>query len=100
MPCEYISLTGIKRTIDLDSVIDVALGYSAKRDKWTATLVFDPGSKVFVELRSSPQDVRGNSADEAEEVDVEYMANTFGLKLDQLSSISERPSHWRLIDLR
>jgi len=100
MPCDYLSLDGVRRTIDLDSVIDVALGYSGKRPEWTATLVFEPESGVFVELRSSPQDVRGNSAEEAEEVNAEYMAGTFGLNADQLSSIGQRPADWKWIDLR
>ena len=100
MPYSYISLAGVERTVDLDSVIDVALGYSARRAEWTATLVFDPKSEVFVELRSSPQDVRGNSAEEAEEVDPGYMASTFGLQSDQLSSVAKQPNEWRLINLR
>lgn len=100
MPCGYVSLTGVERTVDLESVIDVVLGYSTKRSEWTATLVFDPESKAFVELRSSPQDVRGNSSEEGEEVAAEYITDTFGLTPEQISSVMKRPSEWRLIDLR
>lgn len=100
MPCSYMSLTKVQRTLDLDSVIDVALGYSGRRSGWTATLVFDHESGAFVELRSAPPDVRGNSADEAEEVDVEYMSSTFGLQPNQLSAVAERPESWKLLNLR
>jgi len=100
MPCSYTSLTKVQRTLDLDSVVDVVLGYSGRRSGWTATLVFDPESGTFVELRSAPPDVRGNSADEAEEVDAEYMASTFGLQPNQLSAVAERPESWRLLTLR
>jgi hypothetical protein len=100
MPCSYISLTKVQRTLDLDSVIDVALGYSSRRPRWTATLVFDPESEAFVELRSAPPDVRGNSADEAEEVDAAYMTSTLGLQPNQLAAVVERPESWKLLSLR
>jgi hypothetical protein len=100
MPCSYVSLSKVQRTLDLDSVVDVALGYSSRRSGWTATLVFDPESGAFVELRSAPPDVRGNSADEAEEVDAEYMASTFGLQPIHLSAVIERPEIWELLNLR
>jgi len=99
MPCGYVSLTGVERTVDLESVTDVVLGYSTKRSEWTATLVFDPESKAFVELRSSPQDVRGNSSEEGGGA-AEYITDTFGLTPEQISSVMKRPSEWRLIDLR
>lgn len=100
MPCSYVSLSKAQRTLDLDSVTDVVLGYSGRRSGWTATLVFDPESGVFVELRSAPPDIRGNSADEAEEVDAEYMANAFGLQPTQLHAVTERPESWKLLNLR
>ena len=100
MPCSYMSLNKVWRNLDLDSVIDVVLGYSGIRSGWTSTLVFDPESGAFVELRSAPPDVRGNSADEAEEVDAEYMIRTFGLQQNQLSSVAERPQSWKLLNLR
>ena len=100
MPCDYDSLAGVRRTIDLDVVVDVVRGYSARRPGWAATLVFDPASRAFVELRDAPPDVRGNSADEADEVDAEYMAEAFGLSSAQLSSIVASPEKWRWIDQR
>jgi len=100
MPCKYDSLSGDRRTTDLDLVVDIVRGYSAKRPQWAATLIFDPESRAFIELRDSPPDVRGNSEDEAEEVDAEYMVSAFGLEFTQISSIVSNPYEWKWIDQR
>jgi hypothetical protein len=100
MPADYIARDGSRKSFDLDAVFDVIGGYSKRRDGWTALLIFVPQNSAFVELRDSPQDVRGNSADEAEEVDANYILQAFGLSEAQLASIRANPRAWRFIERR
>ncbi len=100
MPCEYTALDGSLRELDLDSVFDVVLGYSARRVEWTATVVYDPASESFVELRSSPPDFRGNSEEEAEEISDQYMYDVFQLDNDQLQIVRSEPDQWSLVNRR
>ena len=100
MPCKFAALDGSVRELDLDTVIDVILGFSGRRSEWTATVVYDPKSKSFVELRSSPQNYRGNSEEEAEEVSEQYMCDVFQLDQEQLGFVRRNPSQWVLINRR
>jgi len=100
VPCDYIAENGRKVLFDLDAVTDVALGFSKKRQGWTATLIFVPETSAFVELRSSPQDIRGNSKEEADEVSATYISETFAICLEDLIRIKYDPSKWKLIDRR
>ncbi len=99
-PCSYTTLDGKVKTIDLDAVFDFVIGYSGKRAGWTSTVVYDPRTHVFVELRSSPQDVHGDSADEAEEVTEEYLKTTFSLDEGQVAEMRRAPKAWKLIARR
>jgi hypothetical protein len=100
-PAIYISIDGRPVSYDLDCVSDVAQSYSGKRSGWTCTLIHVPDTDAFVELRSSPQDIRGNSVqEEQEEVDAEYIGQTYGLGLDDLASIRSAPSAWTFVDRR
>jgi hypothetical protein len=100
MPADYIARDGSTVKFDLDSVIDVVAGYSKHRDTWTATLIWVPAKKAFVELRSSPQDYRGNSQSEAEEVESGYIKETFSLSDVELTNFKSSPSSWQFIDHR
>jgi len=100
MPCKFAALDGSVGELDLDSVFDVVLGYSARRAGWTATIVYEPASGSFVELRSSPPDYRGNSAEEAEEVTEQYMHDAFRLDDGQLGAVRRAPDQWVLINRR
>jgi hypothetical protein len=100
IPCDYTSENGRKVTFDLDAVIDVAIGYSKKRHGWTATLIYIPESTAFVELRSSPQDIRGISKEEAEEVSSSYISETFAIDNEGLNRVKSDPGSWQLIDRR
>jgi hypothetical protein len=96
MPCQYITQSGTQGTLDLDAVVDVAKAMSGRRPTWSALLIYDPKAGLLVELRDSPQDVRGNSQDEAEEVDEAYVQEHFGLSSADLSELRRNPKAWRL----
>jgi hypothetical protein len=100
MPSDYVMLDGKSGTLDLDAVYDVVGGESGKRDGWSALIVFDPASGNFVELRSSPPDVRGGSADEAEAVPELYVTDQFGLPADALARVRSQPAAWNFKDYR
>ena len=100
MPCDYRSNAGQIVEFDLDLVADIAIGYSTARPTWTATLIYIPAKDTFVELRSSPQDHRGNSAEESEEVDLVYLNGAFGISPAQVAQIRSNPKSWRVINLR
>tara|TARA_R110001606_G_scaffold333660_2_gene481486 strand:+ start:611 stop:913 length:303 start_codon:yes stop_codon:yes gene_type:complete len=97
MPCKYQTILGGSATIDLDSVFDIVSGYSQRRLGWSALIVYEPLSNVFVELCSEPQDYRGNSATEEQEVDEAHIQTVYGLTATQLSNIKKRPNEWKLI---
>src|SRR3954453_17771929 len=100
MPSDFVDLTGRRRKFDLDSVYEVVRGDSKARPGWTSNVVYEPKLKKFIEVRSSPQDVRGSSADEAEEVTVEYISDAYGLSEQELGRLSQGPHLWKLIDRR
>ena len=100
MPCDYIAADGTTVTFDLDAVTDVIASYSGVRRSWTATIVYVPATGTFVELRSSPQDIRGNSHEESVEVSASYLQESFGLTEAQQNAIKSKPHAWRFIDRR
>lgn len=100
MPCDYISISGKRVQFDLDAVFEICAGYSGTREDWTATLIYVPVTKAFVELRSSPQDYRGNSEEESVEVNSEYVEKTFSVTADQQRAIRYRPNDWSFINRR
>jgi len=53
-------------------------GMSQLHPGWTGSLVFSRELDAFIELASAPPDVRGNSADDAREVDDEYAKRVYG----------------------
>jgi hypothetical protein len=99
-PCNYTTLDGKVKTVDLDAVFDFVIGYSGKRTDWTSTVIYDPKSNAFIELRSSPQDAHGDSADEAEEVTDDYLKATFTLEDRQITQMHRAPDAWKLIARR
>ena len=100
VPCEYIDAGGNTVKFDLDAVTDIVAGFSKSRSTWTATLIYVLKTHAFVELRSSPQDVHGDSEDEAEEVSTDYIRETFGISEMELARIKSNPKGWRFIDQR
>ena len=100
MPCSYLAKNGAKVSFDLDAVTDVALGYSGARPSWTATLIYVWAHKTFVELRSSPQDIRGNCQSEEVEVDERYITEAFLLSPAQINAVKQDPRNWSSVDHR
>jgi len=98
MPSDYLARDGSKRDFDLDTVFEIVGGYSNRRKGWTAILVYVPETRAFVEVRSSPPDVRGECNDEAEEVDASYILEAFSLSKSQLQAATSKPRAWRFID--
>src|SRR4051794_15952736 len=96
MPCKFTTKSGTAASLDLDAVFDVVEGPSGRHPNWTALIIYEPTSNVLVELRDAPQDVRGNSASEAEEVDDAYVQNHFGLSEHELASLRAHPKRWRM----
>jgi hypothetical protein len=90
-PSDFVDLAGHRREFDLDSVYEVVRGYSKVRAGWTSIVVYEPTQKNFIEVRSSPQDFRGNSADEAEEVTVNYISDAYGMSEQDLDRVSQAP---------
>ena len=97
-PCNYAGLDGSIRVLDLDAVIDVAKGPSQRKPGWQALIVYDERANLFVELRDSPQDYRGNAEDEAEQVTEQYVCETFKLDPGQLDDLRRMPRSWQLIN--
>lgn len=97
MPCDYVAIDGSIKPFDLDLVIDIADGYSGKKNGWSALLIFLPKEGAFVELRSSPPDVRGNGPSEQEEVDDAYIASIYQLNELQIVSIKTKPTSWKFV---
>src|SRR3546814_18756942 len=76
MNATYMSLNGEAISFDLDAAAGIARGFSTRRPSWSATLVYDLKNSAFIELRSSPQDIRGYSKGECEEVGALYIQTT------------------------
>ncbi|MDX1253562.1 MAG: hypothetical protein IDH49_15180 [Gammaproteobacteria bacterium] len=100
MPCDYRSKSGGIKKFDLDAVFELVGGFSQVRKGWTALIIFVPSTGAFVELRSSPQDYRGNSEEEAEEIDEVYIQESFGLSQSQVQTFKANPQSWQFIDFR
>ncbi len=100
MPCTYLAKNGSTVEFDLDAVFDVVAGYSIRRADWTATVIFVPSTGAFVELRSSAQDYRGNSEDEAEEVDDGYIKSNFAFSEFDIARFKAAPREWQFLDRR
>jgi hypothetical protein len=98
MPCSYTTLRGQQATFDLDGVVDVIRGPSPKRAGWRALIVYQADTGQFIELRDSPQDWRGNSMDEAEEVTSDYVCREFGIDYQLLRAMIVNPNDWVFID--
>lgn len=98
MPCTYTRLNGLQDIFDLDDVIDVVRGDSPSIRGWSALIVYLPLSRQFIELRETPQDLHGNSIDEAEEVNRDYVACGFGLDNQMIENLVTSPTDWIFID--
>lgn len=83
----YLDAAGIERDCDLDALKVVARGVSLIRQGWSGLLAFYPATRAFIELRSSPPNIRGDSKDEATEVDDEYIERAYGLTKKALEEI-------------
>ncbi len=96
----YSDFRGKKQPMDLDNVIRILRGWSALKSGWMAYVIYIPASGAFVELLSSPPDIRGNSKEDAVQIDDDYLKATFGVTDDQLSFIRLGPLRWVFLDLR
>ena len=100
MLSKFVSTNGTEKEFDLDNVYEIIRGYCQKNERWTSMVIFEPKSRTFIELRSSPADVRGVSKDEAEEVSVSYVSNAYGISIEDLDIAQKNPKEWTLIDQR
>ncbi|GHC99132.1 hypothetical protein GCM10007320_55450 [Pseudorhodoferax aquiterrae] len=100
MQDEYRSLDGSTVAFDLDDVVQVAKGYSQLKKGWHSFIVYDVPTRAFIELRSSPPDYKGNSADEVEEVTEQYVCATLLIEPSRLSALRASPRKWQLVNRR
>ena len=100
MQDEYTALDGATVVFDLDDVVEVVKGYSQLKRGWQSLIVYNVSTRSFVELRSSPPDYKGNSADEAAEVTEQYVCDTFQLDPGQVSALRAAPRKWQLVNRR
>lgn len=100
MPSDYISLRGDMHPFDLDAIYEIVRGFSQQQPGWTSTIVFNPADTCFVEIRTSPEDVRGNFQDEAYEVDDLYLLNAYNIGSLDLEKIRSKPGAWKLLNRR
>jgi hypothetical protein len=100
MQDKYATLDGSAVVFDLDAVVDVVNGYSHHKIGWQSLIVYNGPTHSFVELRSSPPDYKGNSADESEEVSDEYVCENFQLEPAQLNALRLAPRKWKMLDRR
>ena len=100
MLSNYLAINGQRKDFDLDEVIDFVGGYSKVKDGWSGLIVFIPNQKVFIELRDSPQDARGNCHSEAEEITGQYIEAAYLLSPDQIAGFLKQPNKWQFIDYR
>ena len=100
MPAKYIAIDGSTKSFDLDVVVDCVEGDSPKRKGWTGLVVYDSAHDVFIELRDSPPDVRGNSISECEEISSAEIAANYGISETACMQIRKNPHSWNLIDQR
>ncbi|MBQ0929754.1 hypothetical protein [Ideonella alba] len=100
MQDEYKTLDGSTVAFDLDDVVQVVKGHSQIKQGWQSFIVYNVPTRSFIELRSSPPDYKGNSADEAEEVTEQYVCATFQLEPAQVSTLRASPRKWQLVNRR
>jgi hypothetical protein len=100
MRSDFVALDGTKKTFDLDEVVEVVRAFSGTHEGWTSLVVYEPTHDAFIELRSSPPDIRGISKDEAEEVLPKYLAAYYGLDENKVANVRDNPKEWKLVDLR
>tara|TARA_B100001093_G_scaffold251912_1_gene241194 strand:- start:351 stop:656 length:306 start_codon:yes stop_codon:yes gene_type:complete len=100
MPAKYTKLDRSESVFDLDIAYAVIRGYSKQKPTWTCNVVFDSESQSFIELRSSPPDIRGNCGDEAIELKNPDDLIAYGLSLDEITSIIDNPSNWKTMNYR
>src|SRR3546814_12218877 len=96
MNATYMSLNGEAISFDLDAAAGIARGFSTRRPSWSATLVYDLKNSAFIELRSSPQDIRGYSKGECEEVGALYIQKTCSLEDAERAAITKNTSACRI----
>ena len=82
----YVDYSGDERDCDLDTVKVLTRGVSGIRKGWSGLLAWVPEHNVVVEFRSSVPDIRGNSLDEASQVDRAYAAENYGLAAGVLNT--------------
>lgn len=99
-PDKYTALNGQEVAYDLDDVVRVVKGYSRIRQGWPSLIVYDGAARSLVELRSSPPDYKGNSAEEAEEVTEQYVRDSFQIEPDQLRQLRAAPRDWQMLNRR
>lgn len=78
IPMNLTRSDGTQASVDMERLQRVARGMSQIHPGWTGSLVFSQELGSFIELSSAPPDVRGNSADDAREVDDEYAKRVYG----------------------
>lgn len=100
MPSDFVGLDGKTHEFDLDAVHRLVRGYSKQRPEWTSSVVYEPKKKTLIEVRSSPQDIRGGSADEAQEVTEDYVKDAYRITDIVLAQFLRDPRSWKLIDQR
>lgn len=99
-PSNYRCLDGKISEFDLDAVVDVVSGWSDIKPGWQGFIVYLSHLDQFVELMSTVPDIRGNSEDQAVEVDASYVGSTYGLSPSQLAELRRSPSRWTFIKKR
>lgn len=77
IPMNLTRLDGTQTSVDMTRLQRVARGASQIHPGWVGSLVFSRELDAFIELASAPPDVRGNSADDAREVDDEYAKRVY-----------------------
>ena len=82
----YVDQLGAQRDCDLDTVKVLARGVSGIRNGWSGLLAWVPDHNVVVEFRSSAPDIRGDSLDEASQVDRAYAAENYRLPPELLDT--------------
>ena len=100
MPCDYLALDGSRKDFDLDAVVSIFDGPSRSRPGWDALVVYVPRSKVFIELRSSPPNVHGDSDCEELEISDQDLQAHYRITPAACAQIRQNPRAWVLVDER
>lgn len=83
----FIDLAGHEVDFDLDLLKVIARGRSGIRNGWSGMLVYCPMHKKLIELRSSPPSIRGESLDEASEVEENYARENYEADLEKIADL-------------